>query len=625
MDTPKNSIFLKYLLYATAVLWVVVQLYGTIFGYIDALLLNVVHVYLASAIIFLTTRKYGLAPTLALVGLSYMGSIYYTLSFERITTRMPFVSPITNLDIFFGLLTIAITLLAVFALFGWPITILVSFFTIYPFLEAGFTFDKLKEYIDLQFLGTEGVFGIPIYVSTFYVFMFMLFAALLEATGAGEDIKNFALSIVGSKRGGPAKVAVIASSLFGMLSGSATANVVATGTFTIPLMKKTGFEPKTAGAIEAVASTGGQLMPPIMGAAAFIMAQLLGIHYWDVVIAAWIPAFLYYLTVYLMIDFYSIRMKLFGMPRDLLPSLKKSLVRSYSFIIPIALLILLLSRGYSPTMAAFSACVATILIGLVRGNVRRKLVKPAEIIKICEKTANSASYVASVCAGAGIIIGSITLTGLGLRLTSMLIDLSRGNIFLLLILTALAAIILGMGMPTSGAYVTAAVLLAPALVFLGITRIAAHMFIFYYACLSAITPPVALAAYAASGLAQESPMKIGFMACKIGVTAFLLPFLFVFYPQLLMIGEPLDIALRTFFVFLGIIPLSAGVMGHLSKELSMPLRLVCIGLALLILYPETVSSIIGLAFFIALVLILKRWKPRGKTAGAGEGLSRNVG
>lgn len=608
MKLKNSPNFLKYLLYVTAIVWVVIQLYGTIFGYIDALLLSVIHVYLGSAVIFLMTKKYGKIPTLILVILCYIGSIYYFHFFERISTRMPFVSPVTNLDILFSLFTIAIVLLAVFSLFKWPVTILISFFTIYPFMETGFTFDSLKIYVDLQFLGTEGIFGIPVYVSTYYVFIFMLFAALLEATGAGEDIKDFALSIVGSKRGGPAKVAVIASSLFGMLSGSATANVVATGTFTIPLMKKTGFEPKTAGAVESVASTGGQLTPPVMGAAAFIMAQLLGIRYWDVVVAAWIPAFLYYFTVYLMIDFYSIKRGLLGMPRGSLPPLKRSLMNSYSFIIPITLLVILLSRGYSPTMAAFIASIVTIPMGLVKRGIRRKLIKPREIVRVFEKTANSSSYVASVCAGAGIIIGSLSLTGLGLRLTSILIAISKENIVLLLILTALAALLLGMGMPTSGAYVTAAVLLAPALVFLGIGRIAAHMFIFYFACLSAITPPVALAAYAASGLAQESPMKIGFMACRIGIAAFFLPFIFVFYPELLMIGSPLDIAIRAAFVFLGIFPLSMGIMGYSSKGISILERMAYIAISLLILYPETFSSLIGLSLFIS-ALIIKRRRP----------------
>lgn len=608
MRIPISSFF-DALLTGTAVFWLIIQLYGNIFGYVDALLLNALHVYLATAVIFLLTRKFGPIITLILTLMSYAGILYYYNFFNYIIERMPFVTPVTTLDLVIGIMTIILVLLAAFSLFGWPLTLLTFFFIIYPFIQGGFTLSKLKEFIDLQFLGTQGIFGIPVYVSSAYVFMFMFFAALLQETGVGDDIHDFAMAIVGSKRGGSAKVSVIASSLFGMLSGSATANVVATGSFTIPFMRKTGFDGITAGAVEATASTGGQIMPPVMGAAAFIMAQLIGVRYWDVVTSAWIPAFMYYLTIYFMIDFYAALKGLTGFPKEKLPNLRDAFKRGYTFIIPIILLIMLLAFGYSPSLAAFMACIALLAIGLTRKERRKNLLKVRQIVSISKATAKSAAYVASVCAAAGIVIGSVSQTGLGLKLSGLMVDLSMGNAFLLLILTAIAAIIFGMGMPTSGAYVTAAVLLAPALLSMGFVRMAAHMFIFYFACLSAITPPVALAAYTASGIVHESPIRIGFRACKMGITAFIVPFIFVFYPQLLAIGEPLDIVVKVVFAFISIFPLSAGIMGFSLRRINMFERILHLITAFLILYPETLTSIVGLLLLFGLLFYQRKVKP----------------
>ena len=401
-----------------------------------------------------------------------------------------------------------------------------------------------------------GILGPTTAVSSTYIILFIIFAAFLQASKVGDYFVNFAFAAAGRARGGPAKVAIFASGLMGMINGTSAGNVVATGSLTIPLMKKVGYHKKTAGAVEAAASTGGQIMPPIMGAGAFIMAEITGIPYQEIAIAAIIPAVLYFVSVYLMVDFEAAKLGMRGMREDELPKFNKMVRQIYLFI-PIVILIYALFLGYSVIRAGTLATVAAAVVSWLTPN--RMGVRA--IMKAFELAGVMSIQIIAVCACAGIIVGVISLTGVGARFSAVLLDLAAASQLLALFFAMCIAILLGMGMPTTAAYAVAASVVAPGLVQLGIPQLTAHFFVFYFAVLSAITPPVALASYAAAGISGANPMETSVASFKIGIAAFIVPFMFFYNSALLMEGSTLDIFRAAATAIIGVFFLSSGVQG----------------------------------------------------------------
>jgi TRAP transporter 4TM/12TM fusion protein len=388
-----------------------------------------------------------------------------------------------------------------------------------------------------------GIFGTPLIVSSSVIFYFILLGSFMEATGSLSFLNNLATGLTGRRTGGQAKAAVVASGFVAMISGSAVANVVMTGTVTIPMMKKAGYRNYYAAAVEAVSSSGGQLAPPVMGAAAFIMAMYTGIQYRDICLSAALPAFLFYLSIYIAVHIEAVKLNIIRLSASEMPKIKDSLPLFYN-LIPIGALLYLILTYYPPALCAFYSLLLVVAIGFIQKVQRLRLPQVFEAIK---RNTQSIAPVSCACAVAGIVVGIITMTGLGLVISTVIIDLSAGNRFIVLAFTAMASLILGMGLPTSACYIILAVLVAPALVKMGFPVIAAHLFVFYFGVISAITPPVALASYAAAGIANADPTKTGFCAVRIGIAKYLVPFIFCYNPGLVGVGGYAEVLLSTFF------------------------------------------------------------------------------
>jgi len=461
--------------------------------------------------------------------------------------------------------------------------------------------------VDHIFYTTEGVWGIPAGVSATFIVMFIIFAAFLEQSKGGDFFIDMALGLFGKARGGPAKAAIFASGFMGMLSGSAVANVVTTGAFTIPLMQRLGYSSRFSGAVEAVASSGGQLMPPIMGAAAFIIAEFLGVPYIEVAAAAAVPAFLYYFSAFSMVHFEALRINLKGMDPDELPQVRKTIVYGFQFIIPVAILVWLLVQGNSPMRAGLWAILATILVSFVRIETR---MMPKRILTALESGAKGAVQVAIACATAGIIIGVLTLTGLGMRFNSIILLISQGSLILTLILTMFTSLLLGMGLPTVAAYIIQVSLTVPVLTQnFGVHPLAAHFFIFYFAIISAITPPVALAAYAAAGISGADPLKTGVTACRLGLAAFIVPYMFVYAPQLLLVGSTVKVVIATVSSMVGVVALAGSSVGWFYRKATTVERVLLMGGALSLIKPGMLTDIVGLVI-LAVVVAMQMMRQR---------------
>lgn len=503
------------------------------------------------------------------------------------------------LDVIMGSLLILLVLEAGRRSVGWSVPIVAILFLIYslfgPYLpdllaHKGYSIKRLATYLSLS---TDGIFSIPLGVSAQFIFLFILYGSVLRKSGAGKFFTDLAFSLTGWTRGGPAKAAVVSSCFFGMISGSSVANTVTTGTFTIPLMKKTGYPDYFAGAVEASASTMGQIMPPIMGAGAFIMAEFLGIPYFKVCLAAAIPATLSFFAIFMQVHFRAVQMGIKGIPKSDLPSLRITFIQGWHHLLSIFLLIYLLAQDFSPERAVFWAILATILCSYLRRETRMSL---SDIILAFKDGATGAVEVAAACAIAGIIIGSITVTGLGLKFSSLIIDLSMGYLLLALPFTAIACLALGMGVPTTASYIIISSLAVPALINYGVIPIAAHMFIFYYATRADVTPPVALAAYAGAGIAGANPSKTGYNAFWLGMASYIVPFMFIYGPELMLIGNSIHISLATFTGVLGIIFLAAAVQRCMFQKTTWYETLMFFGAALLLIKPGLVTDLLGFAF-----------------------------
>lgn len=530
-------------------------------------------------------RAAGFAADLALAGFGILVQAYTLVDLEAFLLRE---GDITDTDLRVGIVMIALVLEATRRVVGAAMVLVTGFFIAHALLTPHFPGilygppTSLRKYVDLVFMRTEGIFGIPIFVASTYILLFILFGALLLRSGAGRFFIDLATAVTGHRIGGPAKASVVASSFLGMVSGSAVANVVTTGPFTIPLMKRLGYRPRFAAAVEACASSGGQITPPIMGAAAFIVAEFLQMSYLWVIAAAVIPTFLYFATVYFMVHLEAEKHGIERIPRDQLPSLRTTLARGWHFLLAIGTLLGVLFAGYTPMMAAFWSILALVGLSLLR---RRTAMTAVDLFAALETGVRNTVPVTIACACAGIIIGSIFTSGLGLKFTYSVIGASGGSLLLLLALTGIGAIILGMGMTTTAVYITVAALIVPALVDMGVAPIAAHFFALYYGVVSSITPPVALAAFAGAAVAGAPPMATAVESARIGIAKYVVPFSFAYNPSLVLEGPAWLTAVSAALALGGVWALSLALEGWYRGPLRPPVRLVLLAAGGLLFLP----------------------------------------
>jgi TRAP transporter 4TM/12TM fusion protein len=526
---------------------------------------------------------------LGLLALSCLTIGYLWVNHSYLYERFVFVDDLRPSDLVLGTVFILLVLEATRRSIGLAMPLTALGFVVYALL---FTSVRPESLIEVNYLTTEGIFGIPLSVSATYVILFILFGAFVERSGTGKLFMDSSMSVAGHTAGGPAKVAVITSGLFGTISGSAVANVMTTGTFTIPMMSRLGYKPAFSGAVEAVASTGGQIMPPIMGAAAFVMAEFLGASYLEVATYALIPAVLYYLAVFFAVHFEAKRLGLMGVPKEELPKFWDVIKERGHLFVPLIIIVVVLMMGFSAPMAALAGIMSVVPIALLRATTRKDI-SLAMIIGSLEDGAKGTLAIAMACACAGIVIGVIAQTGLGLDFTTLVLNAAQSNVYYALILTMLAGIILGMGLPTTPAYIIQVALLVPALVKLGIVEQAAHLFVFYFAILSAITPPVAMAVYAAVGISKSSLWETGWAAVKLGATGYIVPFMFAFSPALLMIGPWDTVTVAVITALIGVICLASSLHGFLLANLSWAERIMLFAAAILLIKPGPTTDALG--------------------------------
>ncbi|MCP5371741.1 MAG: TRAP transporter fused permease subunit [Hyphomicrobiales bacterium] len=504
-------------------------------------------------------------------------------------------------DLLAGTILIVLVLDATRRVVGWSMVCVAVFFivhSLYAHYFPGFFYGpptRPGKFVETIFMETNGIFGIPLHVSATYIVLFIIFGGVLLRSGAGRFFVDLAVSLTGHRTGGPAKAATVASAFTGTVYGSAVANVVTTGSFTIPLMKNLGYRARFAAAVEACASSGGQITPPVMGAAAFIMAEFLEMPYAAVIAAAAIPAFIYFATIYFMVQFEAEKHGIERIDKSRLPVIWDVLKEGWHLLLSLVVLVGLLAFGYTPMSAGFWSILAVIGLSFVSRHTR---MSPVDILSAIESGIKAAMPVAIACACAGIIVGSVFVSGLGLKFTQAVIELSGGQLFPLLVLTALAAIVLGMGMTTTAVYITVAALIVPSLIHIGVVPMAAHMFAFYFGVVSTITPPVALAAFAGAAIAGTPPMSTAVEASKVGVAKYLVPFAFVYNPALLLEGPWWLSAYSLVAVLVAYWILSAALEGWLHGRLPLVLRLACFAAAVCLMVPPQLApyGVPGFAF-----------------------------
>ena len=521
-------------------------------------------------------------------------------------------------DIIVGSILIFLVLDGTRRAVGWAMVFVAGFFmlhALYAHKFFGFFYGpptRLAKYIDTLFMTSDGIYGIPLYVASTYIVLFIIFGAILIRSGVGRFFVDLAISLTGHRTGGPAKAAVVASGMTGTVYGSAVANVVTTGSFTIPLMKNYGYRPRFAAAVEACASSGGQITPPIMGAAAFIMAEFLEAPYSYVILAAIIPAFLYFVTIYFMVHVEAEKHGIEKIDKSMLPNVIDVLKSGWHMLLSLVVLIALLIYGYTAMKAGFWAIISVIFLSFFKSNTRMSVV---DLLGAFESGIKSTVPVTIACACAGIIIGSVFVSGLGLKFTQSVIDLSGGMLFPLLCLTAISAIILGMGMTTTAVYITVAALIVPSLIQAGVTPIAAHMFAFYFGVVSTITPPVALASFAGAAIAKSPPMATAVESSKVGIAKYIVPFAFIYNPSLLMEGSYLISLYSLLSVLLAYWSMTLGLEGYLNKPLNVYTRIIAFVSSILLLLPP-LSIFYGVSGFflngVGLVILIFVYFIQGK-------------
>src|SRR5690349_3058396 len=589
------------------------HMYVAAFGPPEAIIFRGTHLLFALTLVFLLYPARPGRPSwrtldLALLALGFGFVLHIFLNYDYFINRIIYIDDLTLADRFFAVVAIVIVLEATRRVIGLALPLTAIAFLVYA---VGFTHVRLPVLLEQLYLSTEGIFGSTLGVSASYVMLFVLFGAFMEKSGTGQLFMDFALSITGHTAGGPGKVSVISSSLFGTVSGSAVANVMVDGPMTIPLMKRTGFRPPFAAAVEATASTGGQIMPPIMGAAAFVMAEFLAVPYAQVALWAAIPAFLYYVSVFSAVHFDAKRYKLAGVPKSELPRFFRVMaVRGHLFV-PILVVLVGLILGYSAPLCALAGALTCIPMALLRASTRGGIGWRNVFDALVDGARNTLS-VAMACACAGIVIGCVTITGLGITFTQFVIVLAQSSLVAALVLTAIAGIVLGMGMPTTPSYIVMVSLLVPALIKMGAIAPTAHMFAFYFAILSAITPPVALAVFAAAGLAKTDIWSAGWQSVRIAAATYIVPFMFVYEPSIMMIGDGFTIFTSTLSAVVGVMCLAAGLQGYLLRAAKPWERIVLVIAAFLLIKPGYVSDAIGAAM-LAVVLLAQRL-PEGRAA-----------
>ncbi|MDI3540953.1 MAG: hypothetical protein PWP66_491 [Thermosediminibacterales bacterium] len=607
---------LKILLTFIAVGMSLYHLYTARYGTPIAIIHRSIHVSFILVMVFLLYPPFRKNNVLfriidgILIILSIIPSCYLITQYKEIVLRagMP-----NKTDLILAGLIILLVLEAARRVMGWVLPALSILFLLYGYYGSyfigrlshrGFSFDEIFEYM---YLTTEGIYGVPIGVSAQYLILFILFGAFLLKSGVGDFFNDLAIAIAGQSKGGPAQVAVISSGFMGSINGSAVANVVTTGTFTIPLMKRIGYSPEFAGGVEAAASCGGQILPPVMGAAAFIMAETLGIKYVNIMYAAIIPALLYYGSALTMVYLRASHRNLRGLDQSEVPNLWVLIKKKFYLFTPMVVLVYLLVRGYTPTYAAFFAIITSVLVSWIKPETR---MTPKKIIEALEMGARNTISVAVPCAVVGIIVGISTLTGFGSKIAGSIISWSGGSLFLTLFFTMIACIVLGLGMPSIPAYILTATMAAPALARMGVPPLASHFFVFYFAMMANVTPPVALAAFAASGISGGDINKTGYEAFKLALAGFLIPYMFVYSPALLGIettfGGILVVAITA---MIGVIALAGAVEGYLLIEAKLYQRLILLAAAFTLIKPGGMTDIIGfllIGIVIVLQLVTKR-------------------
>ena len=523
----------------------------------------------------------------------------------------------TDMDIYVAILAVILAIEISRRVIGKILPVIAVVFILYAlfgnklvgmFRTSSFS---LKRVANTLYTASDGLYGQTLGVSAQYIYLFVLFGSILEMTGAGEFFVDLSFALVGKVRGGPAQAAIYSSMLMGTINGSGAANVVTTGTFTIPLMKKTGFRGAVAGAVEAVASSGGQIMPPVMGAVAFLMSEMTGIEYGKIALASLLPALLYYVTLSAAVYFYARKDNIpVSNPEDVKPFLAV-LKKGWLYFLPLIVLIGMLVSGYSAQKAGFYAILTALGVGFL---INRENMTPAKLLAALKGALTGIAGIAAACILAGVVMGVINLTGLGLKISSIITTLANGSLLLALVLSMLTSLLLGMGLPTSAAYMVLAVLVAPALITMGAPPLLAHLFILYFGALSTITPPVALSTFAAAGIAKSNIWETGLEGMKLASTGFIIPFIFVFNQNLLLVGAPLDIAVAVVTAVLGCVLLGACLYGWFIKNLHMVSRLLLVPCAIAMIWPDILVSAIGLAAATVIMTLSVKMAKAPKTA-----------
>lgn len=590
--------------------WVV---YSNVFVISDPLVLGILFVSGVLALLFIVIAPTPTSPDkpglidLALSCLSLAAGLFFFFNAESISERISLFDDLTSVQLFFGSSLLFLTLEATRRTTGAGLTGVVIIFLLYNLFgyllppPFGHGVSEFSYLLDVLVFTTDGLFGVPVQVVASYVFLFVMFGTLLSKAGGGEFFFDLAAALTGKSRGGPAKVAIISSGLYGTMSGSPTSDVVATGSITIPIMRKLGYSKRFAGAVEVSASTGGSMMPPIMGSAAFILAEYTGTPYQTIVYAALIPALLYYLGVFMQVHLRAVKQDLKPYTEGV-PKISETLVKGWPFIIPIAIIVGFLIAGFSPTLTAGAGAFSVIAAASL---TKRTRLSPWEIIEGLGDTTIRLLPVVGACAAAGLVIGGLSMTGLGMKTANVIITLSAGSGILTLLIAALVTIILGLGMPTPSAYILAAVLVAPALIELGFPMFESHMFLLYFAILSALTPPIAVAALAAAAIAEEDPISIALSAVRLASVGFLLPFVFMWNPAILGQSDWLAIAIT----FAGGIMATCAVAVSI-EWLSLPfprfvnqlLRLLLIAAAIAAVSPSVPTALVGMLITSAILI-----------------------
>lgn len=622
---------LKWIVFGGLLAFSIFQLYTSIGTPFTAYIQRSIHLGFALTLIFLlfpAKKRPGVKRNkvpfydiiLSLIAIAV--GLYWPLFYDDLVFR---VGRVSSMDLIIGIAAVLLTLEAARRAVGLPITIISTIFLVYAFFGPyfpGFLAHRgqdVKSLVQLMFFTTDGILGTPISVSATFIFVFLLFGAFLVKTGVGNYFNDLAVVLAGKLTGGPAKVAIFSSALQGTISGSSVANVVGSGSYTIPMMKKLGYRKEFAGGVEAAASTGGQIMPPIMGAAAFLMVEFIGgVTYWEIAKAAAIPALLYFTGIWIMTHFEAKRVGLQGMSPDQIPDRKATLKKIY-LLLPILGIILFLLLGIPTMKAALLGIALTLVVSAFDKSTRLGI---KDIIYALVDGARTALAVAAATACAGIIVGVVVKTGLGLSLANGLVSAAGGNIVLTLIFTMFAALILGMGSPTTANYVITSTIAAPAIILLlmggemgpgttvpVVVAISAHLFVFYFGIIADITPPVALAAFAASGISGGDPIKTGVNSAKLAIAAFIIPYMFVFNPALLMIdSSPLEIIWVVITAITGMVAIGAGMIGYWYRKCNWIERIIIVATGLLLIFPETITDIVGLGIFLVLLIIQVKTK-----------------